>query len=164
MSDSYTATWKPGFRGAAVVSAEAAYDALEVIRKKNNGELDPQTVVEAAKSTRNKLHKMFEWNDTVAANAHRVERARLVMRSIIVERNDTPGIVSRKYELTRSKQKPRSQVYAATEDILADPEARAELLQRALGELVSMRRRYSMLQELAIVFRTVDEVLETVKV
>ena len=42
---------------------------------------------------------------------------------------------------------------------MLDPEARAELLQRALGELLAARRKYHHLQELAIVFRELDKVL-----
>jgi hypothetical protein len=41
---------------------------------------------------------------------------------------------------------------------------RAELLGRALGELVSIRNRYRDLQELAVVMRAIDEVVEKCEV
>ena len=162
--NNYNAKWKSGFRGAAVIDARTAFKELEKIRKQHDGELDPQDVVDAARAARNKLHKLFEWDDGTAANKHRLEQARLLTRSIVVERVETPGIESRQYELTRSKQKPRSQVYVATDELMKDPDARGKLLQRALGDLLALRRRYSTLQELAIVFRSIDDVLENVKV
>lgn len=164
MSDSYTAQWKSGFRGSGILPAETARKELEKIRKKNDGELNPQYVVNAAKSNRHKLHKFFDWDDTSAANEYRLTQARSIIRSIVVVRPELPDKEFREYHVQRSKIEPRKQTYSTTAEIMQDPEARAELLQRALGELLAVRRKFVVLQELTIVFRAIDEVLETVKV
>ena len=165
MADSYTATWRRGFRGSAILPADQAQNELEKIRKKNGGELDPQSVVDTAQSNkRNKLRPFFNWSDAEAANLHRVEQARNMIRSIVVVRPEMPDHETREYELTQSKVTPRQQTYTTTEEIMKDPDARGQLLQRALGELLAIQRRYRGLQELAIVFRSIDDVLTTVKV
>ena len=164
MADSYSAKWKSGFRGSSIMPADKAFDELEKIRKKNDGELHATDVVEAARSNRHKLHKLFEWDDSVAAEKHRESQARVVIRSIVIERPELQNEETRTYELQKSKTTPRAQSYTTTEELMKDPEARAELLQRALGELLAIRRRYHGLQELSIVFRDVDKLLETVKV
>ena len=153
--------WKPGTRCSGVCPAAVAATALEKIRKANKGELESQTVVDAAKGNRHALHRFFEWDDSTAAHEHRCEQARLLIRSIEVIRSDEPDKPTRQYEVARAKFEPRRNVYRSIDDIMADPEMRADLLQRALGELLSMRRKYVRLQELSIVFREVDVVLET---
>lgn len=53
--------------------------------------------------------------------------------------------------------------YMAVDKIMEDPEARAELLKRALCELLAVRRRFHQLQELSIVFRELDELMASFK-
>ncbi|MCP4103650.1 MAG: hypothetical protein GY750_19855 [Lentisphaerae bacterium] len=48
-------------------------------------------------------------------------------------------------------------VFTTTEEILKDPDARAELLSNAIREALAFRRRYSQLSELANVIRAIDD-------
>lgn len=157
--------WKSGYPSKGV-DAEAAHLALERIRKAHNGELEPAVVVatvEAAK--RNVLRKLFEWDDGTAGLAFRLDQARGLLRAVHVIYADPPKVQTRAYELTVEPQedaKPR-RVYRTTEDVLADPDTRAELLKRAMSELVSFQRRFRGLQELAVVFRSIDDVLTSIE-
>ena len=56
-------------KGAKDADAQVIGEALEEIRLKAGGELTPGAVVEAARTKRSALHKHFEWNDAVAAEA-----------------------------------------------------------------------------------------------
>lgn len=156
------ARWKPGFRGASKLSAVLADTELQKIRKKNKGEAPSAAVVEAARSKRNKLHVLFDWDDASAAQTQREGQAGLIVRSIEVEYEEMPGEWHRKYEITRSEYNPREMVYKSVEDIMQDPEARVELLNRAMGELLAIRRRYSGLQELASIFGAIEAAASTV--
>lgn len=49
------------------------------------GHLDPQKVVDAARSKSSPLHRLFEWNDSLAANLHRLEVARRLIGRVRVE-------------------------------------------------------------------------------
>ena len=164
MSDSYTAKWRNGFRGWKAVSAELAHKELEKLRKVKGGELLPAEVVSAAIAKKSKLHGLFEWDDSIAAGKHREAQARSILRSIVIERPEIGDAESRVYEVKRSVSQPSTKAYTTLEEVMQDPEAKAELLQRALGELLAIRRRYHGLQELAIVFREVETLLETMKV
>lgn len=153
--------WRKGYPGK--IDAGVAHNEIEKIRKAHDGCVTPEDVVEKASATRNKLHPAFVWDDKAAAYEHRLAEARRMLGALHVVRKEAPKYPSRTYEIQRgpavADEEPRM-VYKTVEDILADPQARAEMLQRALGELLSCRRKYQQLQELSIVFRAVDEVLE----
>lgn len=163
--------WKPGTMYK--VDAEVAYTEMEKARSAagagaNTKEL-AEAVVKRAKSKRNPLHGEFEWDDAVAAHEHRVFRAKSMIRHISVKRDDiATSRPQRMYHVvTVSPQKPGEKArraYRTTDEIMKDPDSRAELLGRALNELISFRNRFRDLQELAVVLRSIEEVIETVQV
>ena len=157
--------WKEGSQFK--VDVEVAYREVERIRAKNGGNATAEAVVDAAKSKGNPLHGEFEWDDPTAAHEYRMTQARSLLRSIQVIREDMPNRPHRVYEVVRvpSTQPNKSRkAYQSIDDILQDADARAELLARALRELVGWQKRYRALQELAVVFRAVSEVQETLEV
>ena len=167
MSAIQSVSWKQGFPSRGV-DAKVAHDALERIRKARGGKLDPTTVVaETKKKKRSVLRKFFEWDDTVAGQEYRLVQARHLLRSVQIVYEAAPRIQTRAYEVTTEPRKGHQskpvKVYRTAEDVMADPDTRAELLKRALGELTSFQRRFRGLQELAVVFRAVDELLTTLE-
>jgi arylsulfatase A-like enzyme len=154
--------WKQGSQFKS--TADVAHDAIELIRKKHGGSASAEQIVLAAKAARNPLHVEFEWDDETAAHEHRLHRARVLMHSFVVVRSDLiTDRPQRVYEVVREPQEGKHRirhVYKTIEDIMKDTDLRAELLGRALGELISIRNRYRDLQELAIVLRAIDEVVE----
>ena len=114
---------------------------------------------------RSVLKKFFEWDDTAAAEIYRLEQARGLIRAVHIVYEDAPAVQTRAYEMTIESQEESKPVtmYRSTEDVLADPDSRAELLKRAMGELVSFQRRFRGLQELAVVFRSIDDALTSIK-
>jgi len=155
--------WRDGYHSP--VAAKDAHEVVEKVRKANSGNVSAEDLVEAARPKRNKLHKAFTWDDAEAGAKCRLAEARNVMNALHVVRAEATNHPARKCEHRqlpprKGETKPR-QVYSTTEDVLKDPDARADLLKRAIGELVSCQHRYRGLQELAGVFKAVDEVLET---
>ena len=151
------------------VDASVAFEVVEAIRAKNNGSATAELVVNVAKAKRNPLHDEFEWDDSVAGHQHRLTQARGLLRNFVVVRDDiTTDRPQRVYQVVREAEQKKPgrirHVYKSTEDIMHDEDLRAELLHRALRELISFRDRYRDLQELAIVIRTIDETLATVEV
>lgn len=151
--------WRKGSRFTQLDPSKS-HDALEQIRAKNNGEIDPECVVSVAANPKHYLHKAFEWDDTIAAKRHRETVARTLIRSIIVVRAEAPKVEARRYEVSVqasvTQSKPRN-VYRTTADILQDPDSREVLLSRAIRELAALRERYHGLSELAKVFQAADE-------
>lgn len=161
-------SWKPGFSKASKVDAAEAHVALERIRKRNGGEVTPDSVIDAARSASSPLHDAFEWDDSRAAEEHRREQARCLLRSLVVTRIEAPKAPTRVYEVVRREKDVETgeksrRVYSTTEEVLADPDARARLLSDVLRQLVALRTRYRQLQELAVVWRSVDAALEKVE-
>lgn len=160
--------WKNGSQWKC--KAEVAHREIENIRKANDGHVTPDAVVKKAAAKRNPLHGDFEWDDATAAHEHRKDTARCMLRSFVVVRGELKTErPQRVYEVTKDKgnpqtnQRPKS-TYTSMEDIMKDPDTRAELLGRALRELIAIRNRYRDLQELSVVMRAIDETVETVEV
>lgn len=152
--------WKKGSRGKG--SAKKCYLELEKIRKRD-GVLIPAAVVKKAKAKTNPMHKEFTWDDNAAAEQHRLNQARLLMRTIEVIYEEAPMVPTRVYELITqpaTKDKPARKAYQTVTEILADPIARDELLSRAIRDALAYRKRYNGLSELAKVFHVMDEFVE----
>ena len=145
------------------LDATKTFGELERIRELHGGDILPATVVEEASTRDNYLHSAFDWDDSSAAQKHREETARLLIRSVVVVRAAAPNVESRSYEITKrtpqvgGKDDQPATVYRTTEDILGDPDARQRLLSRAIRELAGMRERYHGLSELAKVFAEADK-------
>lgn len=149
--------WKPG--SVHKVDPEKAYKEIERIRKRNKGEVSPQSVVEAAKVQKNPLHKEFEWDNKKAANKFRLEQARGLLRHLVVIREETAsGRPTRLYEVDISDQEdpPQPNSYFSLEEMLSTPDGRMTVLCRAKKELIAFRNRYADLEELAGVFGAID--------
>lgn len=157
--------WKGGSQHK--VDAKVAYEVIEAVRTKNGGDVTADAVVEVAKSKRNPLHPEFIWDDTEAGHQFRLTQARKMLRSFVVVRGEiATERPQRVYEIVKVPQKEdekptRKNTYRTVEQVMADPDTRAELLGRALRELITIRNRYKDLQELAVVMRAIDAVLET---
>lgn len=145
--------WKDGARFG--VDAQKAGTELERIRVRHNGRLEPEWVVHAAKSERNPLHPLFEWDDTVAAQNWRVDQARGVIRSVevVVEQAEESTPIRAFVSVIRGNDRS----YTSVEHAMSDPALRQQVLRAALKELEAWRSRYAELVELANVFAAIDE-------
>lgn len=154
--------WKKGYRTKG--DAKTAYNQLESIRQKSNGILTAGAVVEDAKNISSPLHKQFEWDDSIAADMHRLEQGRYIIRSIEVIYDDAPNIKPQKLYVTTTQSakngSPERKIYRTVEETLKDPDARSELLMHAMRDAISFRRKYHMLSELASVFTALDTFAE----
>ena len=57
-----------------------------------NGRLTAMLVVDAARPVGSPLHSRFEWDDTIAGPAYRLQQAGAVIRSVKVVRDDAPDL------------------------------------------------------------------------
>jgi len=156
--------WKDGFRDGAKVDALVAWREVNRLKEKHGGELTADQFVAAAKAKRSPLHELLNWDDSQAAHEHRLAQARGVLRAFVIVRPavDRPDIKTRAFTVVtrppiEEGEKARK-VYRSIEDALADPEERAEILLRAVRELLAVRRRYQALTELDSIFQAIDRV------
>jgi hypothetical protein len=158
--------WKGGSQHK--VEAQVAYEVIESVRKKSGGDVTADAVVKVAKAKTNPLHPEFVWDDSEAGNQYRLEQARRLIRSFVIVRGEiATERPQRVYEIVKLPQNEEDKptrakhTYRTLEQVMADPDTRAELLGRALRELITIRNRYKDLQELAVVMRAIDAVLES---
>jgi hypothetical protein len=147
--------WKEGARLPASVDAQKAGEELERIRVKHNGRLEPEWVVHNAKSPRNPLHDLFEWDDNVAAQNWRIDQARSVIRSVEVVVEQAPEAKQVRAFVSVVQERDRS--YTSVQHAMSDENLRKQVLMQALAELEAWRKRYAELVELATVFASIDE-------
>jgi hypothetical protein len=149
-------SWKPGARHTPGIAAQDAGEELERIRVKNNGRLENADVVDAAKRKTSPLHAAFEWDDTKAAKAYRLDQAGDLIRAIDVvivkdegEKRPIRAFVSVKRDTDRS--------YTSVQHALSDDELRAQVVAEAWAELEAWRKRHAELIEFAAIFATMDQ-------
>lgn len=152
--------WKQNVPNKGIDAAKA-HQALELIRKRNQG-LTDDAIVQAASASNHTLHGWFEWDDTVAANEHRRAQARLLIRSLEVTYAEAPQVKTRVYEIEH-KSRPGAEdrtVYTTTAEVLANPESRDRLVAEAIKAAMQFRRRFKMLGELDSLINEIDRTLE----
>ena len=147
--------WKSNAR--VPVDPEVAGRELERIREKT-GRLEPEDVLKAAKAKRSPLHAAFEWDDSAAAVAYRLQQARYMIRMIevtIIRKDEKPRTVRAYVRLAGEEDDAGG--YESTVEVLSDQERREILLAQALDELRHWQTRYENLRELADVFIAIEK-------
>ena len=136
---------------------QAVGERLEKIQKQRGGEILPGHVVDDAKSSRSPLHDLFEWDDREAAQQHRLNQARWIMRQITVEitGDNKEARTTRAFVHVRTND---HKAYTSVTRAMSDKDLRAQVVRRALDELNGWRQRYRNYKELAAVFAALDEV------
>lgn len=113
-----------------------------------HGRLTPALLVDAARDEASPLHDRFEWNDKAAAEAHRLDQARRLIRSVRVvykEADDKEAARSiRAYHAIRDEQ---GMAYQPVEEIVENQIATKILLQDMQREWLQLKRRYGMFEE-----------------
>lgn len=137
------------------VDPQVAGEELEKIRIRQNGRLESEDVVSAARPADSPLHPAFEWNDKKAAEKWRLEQAGHLIRSIVVTLDDTGDREPVRAFVSVKRDEDRS--YTSVQHALADAELRAQVVAAALAELDAWRKRHAELVELARIFTAIDE-------
>lgn len=130
--------------------------------------ITPQNVVDLARNEDSVIHDDFEWDDGVAGERYRCIQAREMIRSFILVKDDpTPKEEDKfvEYEFPESSLVGKLRAlhstslpheYAPTEYFLENHDEYQILLNKALAELESFKKRYSMIAELEEVFNAIN--------
>ncbi|HAO99858.1 MAG TPA: hypothetical protein DCQ83_07415 [Fibrobacteres bacterium] len=141
-----------------MITNPAIIAELKSLNAQNGGLLKPEQVVEAARDPGSPLHDQFQWDDTAAAEAYRIQQARGLLRVCVqwigegVNRHQAPVFVN----LTSDRYESKG--YRTTVSVLSDEQLRAQMLEDALTELNRFRRKYHDLAELAQLFAAFDAI------
>lgn len=138
------------------LDADKAGREMEDIRRSNGDRLTPEAVLQRARSSNSALHDHFEWDDTKAAEAHRLGQAGELIRSIQIDVSKS-NLETKPIRAFVNVQQGGSQHYTSTVHALSDKELRAQVLAKAWDDLEAWRRRHAELTEFAKIFATIDE-------
>lgn len=136
----------------------------ELLRiQKKHGGLTPKIVVKESQPKSAVLHHHFTWDNTKAAQAYREWQARQVIAVVTFQhpQMDTPMRTFQNVTLERPGEDgtPESyHVYLRVKDIMKNPAARAQLLERAHREASEWALRYKSLVELAEIISVIEKV------
>lgn len=141
--------WKDGARFS--VNAQIAGEVCEELEKK--GELTAKNLVEVSRPEDAALHVMFNWNDEEAAELYREEQGRCIIRClIVVPENNT--VTSRAYFNIVSKEPE----YHSINTILESKSKYEALIETALKELISFKKKYAAIKELKPIFDAIEQI------
>ena len=140
------------FKSGSHIKADPqrAGEMLERLEAENN--LTAKALVDANRAEDAPLHNEFEWNDSVAAEAYRETQARHIINCIEIVREEKEPV---RAFFSISRAEPE---YRHIDAIMKEADKRQALLNMALAELLSFKKKYAQLEELAAVFTAIDEV------
>lgn len=113
------------------------------------GELTPPAIVEESRPPTAPLHSVFEWDDSVAAEAHRQAQARQLVRAVVLvpDPRKGEGTTSVRAFVSVTKPEVQQRTYRPITEALQNPIDAAAIKARLLKELLNMRQRYVELME-----------------
>jgi hypothetical protein len=130
----------------------AALDGLT----SRSGILKPERVVQAARNRNSPLHACFEWNDSKAASAYRLEQARQLIRTYVIVEPAAPSQPVRAYVSLRNDRQGGGG-YRSLASVVSNEELYRQLLADALLDLKSLQEKYSRLKELKRIFTEIEK-------
>jgi hypothetical protein len=133
---------------------QAVIAALAEIAESNNGVLQVDAVIAAARAQDSPLHSKFTWDDTEAAHKWRQEQARALIR-VTVKYLPENGNSVRVFVSLTTDQRTKGGGYRQLVSVMSNEEQRAQLLEDAYSDLQRFREKYSLLTELAEVFAAI---------
>ena len=139
---------------------DAALAEIEELRAEAGGLLLPEAVLERARSVNSALHRYFEWDDTEAASAHRLQQARRVIRTVvrIIERPNVPVTQVRAF-LSLPSDRATTGGYRAVEEILSDDALLAEAIRDLQRTILRIRAKYGAISAVSGLVERVSEAL-----
>ena len=145
---------------------------LERIWSKNNNELKPPDVVNAARPKNAPLHSCFEWDNKVAAEKYRLVEARILIRSVRIIKPDTPS-QPQFVHVRIEKTEPRAHFYQHVsmlkerpfEFLAALSQARRRLAdaQSSVDELLSLSKSLTLSDDNISKLMAISEALTTAR-
>jgi hypothetical protein len=127
---------------------QAVIAALAEIAEKNNGVLQVDAVIAAARPADSPLHSKFTWDNTEAAHKWRQEQARALIRVTVKYLPQINESVRVFVSLTTDQQEEGGG-YRTLVSVMSNKEQRDQLLEDAHDDMQRFRQKYRHLSELA---------------
>lgn len=149
--------FRPGYH--AKVKAEIAGTELDRITKENDGRLTPKHVVSESRPASAPLHPVFEWDDSIAAELHREEQARCLIRSTltIISAGEVETPIKSYLNVDPHKEEgSEERFYVPSGVAMTDEEYHTYVVADAERYLLGAKERFKQIKEMAGIFAEID--------
>ena len=143
--------------------AEIVGATLDAIEEAGRGDDMPEELLRRSRPRNSQTHHLFEWSDSVAAEAYRMEQARGLIRSLEIVFEETGDRV-RAFPSVQLGSGERN--YVSMRKILSRDDLTRQLVEEAKRDADGWTRRHEALRrvaELRGVFSAIDRVSKTRK-
>jgi cell fate (sporulation/competence/biofilm development) regulator YlbF (YheA/YmcA/DUF963 family) len=145
------------WRFTMAVSAETAGKELERVEQKH-GKVTPELVLEESRSKKAPLHKIFEWNDSVAAEKYRLTQAGQIINNLVVVLDEYEQHEPvRAFVNVNANAPKKTGEFINIVSAIQQEDTRAIVVANALRELQEFKKKYKQLTELSSVFAEIDK-------
>jgi len=119
------------------------------IRAANGGILTARAIVDAATSPGHELHGRFEWDDAKAADRHRLDQARALVRVVRERQLDRRGhpVSLRVFHSLPEPASPTGRAYVTLDEIKASEPLTRELRRQMDFDWRALKRRYDQYED-----------------
>ena len=128
-----------------------------------HGRLTPEAVVREAKKPSSILHDEFEWDDKVAAQAHRIEQARGLIQTVFYSVTETNEAKAAPYYVRDPSCAPNEQGYRSLTSLKDNREEAAAVLNAELLRIESLLTRLEVIAEVLGMRNRVENVTRDVR-
>lgn len=161
MSNQTTFMYEWASRNYAI-SAQVVGETVERLGNLNGGFCPPSALVEEARPDDHELHILFEWDDSVAAEAHRRQQARQVINSVrvvpAIEDGSAPAPSFPAFvSVTKVDENGVTRGYRPLSVVVDQPDEYRQVLAEANAAFAALRRRFAALKEFGPVFEALDQ-------
>ena len=156
-------SWRDGARLPAGLSPQVVGSEIATVYSLVPRPQAPSMLVERARPEDSPLHPAFEWDDSIAAEQHRIYQARQLCNSVRIIRQGVlvPAFVHVTIAATSSA--PKQEGYVPLDVALADRGWRNQVLAEAAALLNGLRQRMVGLHQVQPVVVAVDQALAAVQ-
>lgn len=146
----YTFSETSVFQNKDKANADKIGAELEKLTSKNGGRLQPAHVVEQARDKKSPLHRHFEWDDTKAASAYRLDQARSIIGAVRIVSSDDDEEPQRAWLSIVDR---GGAAYHTIAEVTGSHKLQLALLQQAERDLLAWERRYKDLTDICEMVR-----------
>ena len=145
----------PGFRISKEDAALIGNATTELIAANDGKGVTRQQLVDQARPVHSETHRLYEWDDKLAGEQHRLSQAGYYLRAVVIRDPDIPQAEQPRIlafqsveEATEDKQFLGGKVYVTAQAVATNNEYLRQRRQTALAELKYWQQQYQDLAEL----------------
>lgn len=145
------------------VDPQLVGESVAFLSEQNGGVCSPQVLVDEARPCSSPLHEMFQWDDQIAAEAHRRQQARHVIRElrIVEQTHDGEQKVQAFVHVIRLDDDRPVEGYRLTRLVVRSVDEYQQVMDEAWSQLAAWKRRYAHLADLGGILNAVDKALSS---